>query len=48
MNFRNDEFWRPRCLAIRFTGTLHSATVDVSGELIVDTDSEMRMALARQ
>jgi arylsulfatase len=31
-----------------FTGTLHSVTVDVSGELIVDTDSEMRMALSRQ
>jgi arylsulfatase A-like enzyme len=31
-----------------FTGTLHSVTVDVSGDLIVDTESEMRMALSRQ
>jgi arylsulfatase A-like enzyme len=32
----------------RFTGTLHSVTVDVSGDLIVDTESEIRMALSRQ
>jgi hypothetical protein len=32
----------------RFTGVLHSVTVDVSGELIIDTDSEMRAALSRQ
>ncbi len=32
----------------RFTGTLHSVTIDVSGELITDTDSEMRAAMARQ
>jgi hypothetical protein len=32
----------------RFTGTLHQVVVDVSGELITDTDSEMRMAMARQ
>ncbi|WIM94241.1 sulfatase-like hydrolase/transferase [Actinoplanes oblitus] len=32
----------------RFTGTLHSVTVDVSGDLIVDTESEIRVALARQ
>jgi arylsulfatase len=32
----------------RFTGTLHSVTVDVSGDLIVDTDSELRAALSRQ
>jgi arylsulfatase A-like enzyme len=31
-----------------FTGTLHTVTVDVSGELITDTSSEMRMAMARQ
>ena len=29
-----------------FTGTLH--TVDLSGDLITDTDSEMRMAMPRQ
>jgi arylsulfatase len=32
----------------RFTGTLHSITVDLSGDLITDTESEMRMAMARQ
>jgi arylsulfatase len=31
-----------------FTGTLRTVTVDLSGELITDTDSEMRMAMARQ
>ena len=31
-----------------FTGTLHTVTVDVSGQLITDTSSEMRMAMARQ
>jgi hypothetical protein len=32
----------------RFTGVLHSATVDISGELITDSESEMRMAMSRQ
>ena len=32
----------------RFTGTLHSVTVDVSGELITDHEGEMRAAMARQ
>nr|WSY53131.1 arylsulfatase [Streptomyces sp. NBC_00886] len=32
----------------RFTGTLHSVTVDLAGELITDADSEMRMHMARQ
>ncbi len=32
----------------RFTGTLLSVTVDLSGDLIKDTDAEMRMAMARQ
>jgi hypothetical protein len=27
---------------------LHKVTVDVSGELITDTESEMRVAMARQ
>jgi arylsulfatase A-like enzyme len=31
-----------------FTGTLHTVTIDLSGDLITDTDSEMRMAMARQ
>ncbi|RCV64512.1 arylsulfatase [Methanophagales archaeon] len=31
-----------------FTGTIHSVTVDVSGELIKDTEAEMRAILARQ
>jgi arylsulfatase A-like enzyme len=32
----------------RFTGILHSVTVDVSGDLIDDSESQMRMAMARQ
>jgi arylsulfatase A-like enzyme len=32
----------------RFTGTLHTVTVDLSGDLITDTEGEMRMAMARQ
>jgi arylsulfatase len=31
-----------------FTGTLHTVTVDLSGDLITDTESEMRIAMARQ
>ncbi|MFD6971592.1 arylsulfatase [Streptomyces sp. NPDC059979] len=31
-----------------FTGTLHSVTVNLSGDLIVDAESEMRMHMARQ
>jgi len=32
----------------RFTGTLNKVVVDVSGELTKDSESEMRMAMARQ
>jgi arylsulfatase len=32
----------------KFTGTLYSVRVDVSGEMIEDTEAEMRFALARQ
>jgi arylsulfatase len=32
----------------KFTGTIHSVTVDVSGELIHDDDAELRMHMARQ
>ncbi len=32
----------------KFTGTLHSVTVDVSGELIKDDEATVRMVLARQ
>ncbi|MDN5746923.1 MAG: hypothetical protein L0H64_00055 [Pseudonocardia sp.] len=32
----------------RFTGLLRSVTVDLSGELIVDSEAEMRMAMSRQ
>ena len=32
----------------RFTGALRMVTVDVSGELITDTESELRTAMARQ
>jgi arylsulfatase len=31
-----------------FTGTLYSVTVDVSGELIRDTEAELRAVMARQ
>ena len=31
-----------------FTGTLHSVTIDLSGDLIKDSESDMRMAMARQ
>ena len=31
-----------------FTGTIHSVTVDVSGELFKDTEAEMRAIMARQ
>jgi arylsulfatase A-like enzyme len=31
-----------------FTGKIHNVTVDVSGELIKDTEAEVRMILARQ
>jgi hypothetical protein len=32
----------------RFTGKLHTVTVDLSGELIKDSEAEMRVAMARQ
>ncbi|MET9903368.1 arylsulfatase [Streptomyces sp. NPDC006446] len=32
----------------RFTGSIHTVTIDLSGELITDADSEMRMHMARQ
>ena len=32
----------------RFTGTLYSVTLDLSGDLITDTEAEMRMAMMRQ
>ncbi|MGZ4431651.1 MAG: sulfatase-like hydrolase/transferase, partial [Gaiellales bacterium] len=32
----------------RFTGTLHNVVIDVSGELITDSESELRMAMSRQ
>ena len=31
-----------------FTGTIHSVTFDVSGDVIEDSDAEMRMIMARQ
>jgi arylsulfatase len=31
-----------------FTGTVHSVTIDVSGELIQDDEAEIRRILARQ
>jgi hypothetical protein len=32
----------------KFTGTIHSVTVDVSGELIEDSEAELRAHMARQ
>ena len=32
----------------RFTGTIHSVTVDVSGKLTEDSEAELRMHMARQ
>jgi arylsulfatase A-like enzyme len=40
--------WDKYTPPFKFTGTLFSVTVDVSGELIKDTEAEMRMAMARQ
>jgi arylsulfatase len=31
-----------------FTGTIHSVTFDVSGDVIRDSEAEMRMLMARQ
>lgn len=31
-----------------FTGTLHTVTIDLTGDLITDTDAEVRIAMARQ
>ena len=31
-----------------FTGTIHSVTADVSGELIRDDEAELRVQMARQ
>ena len=32
----------------RFTGTIHKVTLDVSGELIKDEESEVRLIMSRQ
>ena len=32
----------------KFTGTIHSVTVNVSGELIEDSEAELRVHMARQ
>ena len=40
---------RPTTTApFRFTGTIHTVTVDLSGELISDPEAELRMHMARQ
>jgi hypothetical protein len=31
-----------------FSGKLHRVTIDLSGELITDSEAEIRMAMARQ
>ena len=38
----------PDYTALRFTGTIHTVTVDVSGELIHDPEAELRAHMARQ
>jgi hypothetical protein len=38
-------FFEPPC---EFTGTIQSVTFDVSGDVIQDTEAEMRMIMARQ
>ncbi len=40
--------WDKYKAPFKFTGTLHNTTVDVSGELIKDTEADMRVVLARQ
>jgi arylsulfatase len=32
----------------RFTGEFHAVTVDLSGDLIKDSEAEMRIVMARQ
>jgi hypothetical protein len=32
----------------KFTGTLHTGTFNLSGDLITDTEAEMLIAMARQ
>ena len=34
--------------AFRFTGTIKRVTMDLSGELIPDTETDMKIAMARQ
>jgi hypothetical protein len=40
--------WDQYTPPFHFTGTLHKVTVDVSGELIKDSEAEMRIVMARQ
>jgi arylsulfatase len=40
--------WDKYKAPFKFTGTLFTVTVDVSGDLIKDTEAEMRVAMARQ
>ena len=34
--------------AFAFTGTVKRVTIDLSGDLIVDSDTDMKVAMARQ
>jgi arylsulfatase len=34
--------------AFRFTGTIKRVTLDLSGEMILDTEADMKIAMARQ
>jgi hypothetical protein len=38
---------RYRC-SLAFTGTIHSVTIDLGGDLIKDDEAEFRMHMARQ
>jgi arylsulfatase len=40
--------WDKYTPPFRFTGTLYSTTVDVSGEMIKDDEQALKMVLARQ
>ena len=40
--------WNKYQPPFKFTGTIHSVTVDLSGDLIVDDEQAMKTILARQ
>jgi hypothetical protein len=40
--------WATTTTPVRFTGTIHNVTMDVSGDLIKDRAAETRILIARQ